>query len=481
MDLPRVGLMTFGDDRTHEWENYFRGLTVPRHRKAIEYFESLPIELHALDEVARPKEQIDRQVDALMAAGAESFIAHIPCWTSPNLVMRGVQRMDVPTVLVSNKEPGTHGSVGLFGAAGALDQIGKPHLRVREDFDGPQAGDIQRRTLPLFRAASAVARLRGKVFGLYGGRSLGIDTGTFDPMQWRRQFQVDAEHIDQLEIIRRAELVSDEKVEQMLSWLADNVHSIAYNDQGLTPAKLEHQVRCYLATKEINAEKGLDFVGVKCHPELSGHYVPQCITAAFMPGPYDAEGEKEPTMMACEADADAALTMELLKSVSGGKSVLFMDVSYIDDETLTFYLPNCGALSTWYAGRSDDPAANLRKVEVRPAMRAGGGAITYFTCAPGPLTLARLYRKAGQYQMAIMTGDVIDLSQDKYERFVDARGKHQLPTVFVEAAVNLETFTREFASNHILGVAGTYVDELVHVCRLLDIPAVFMNREEERP
>ena len=147
-------------------------------------------------------------------------------------------------------------------------------------------------------------------------------------------------------------------------------------------------------------------------------------------------------------------------------------------KTLTFYLPNCGAISTWYASRSDDVEENLRKVEVRPAMRAGGGAITYFTCAPGPLTLARLYRKAGEYQMAIMTGDVIDLPQDEYERFVEARGKHQLPTVFLKAEVDLEKFTGEFASNHILGVAGTYVDELVHVCQLLDIPAVFMNREE---
>ena len=43
--------------------------------------------------------------------------------------------------------------------------------------------------------------------GLFGGRSLGIDTGTFDPMQWRSQFGVDVTHIDQLEIVRRADLV----------------------------------------------------------------------------------------------------------------------------------------------------------------------------------------------------------------------------------------------------------------------------------
>jgi L-fucose/D-arabinose isomerase len=60
----------------------------------------------------------------------------------------------------------------------------------------------------------------GKVFGLFGGRSLGIDTGTFDPMQWKKLFGVDTEHIDQLEIIRRADLVPEADTKKMMTWLA---------------------------------------------------------------------------------------------------------------------------------------------------------------------------------------------------------------------------------------------------------------------
>jgi hypothetical protein len=76
--------------------------------------------------------------------------------------------MGLPTILLSNKSAATHGTVGLLGAGGALDQIGYRHLRVREDFDSPAlAGKI----LPFVRAASAVRRLRGSVFGLFGGNS----------------------------------------------------------------------------------------------------------------------------------------------------------------------------------------------------------------------------------------------------------------------------------------------------------------------
>lgn len=479
MNEPRVGLMTFGDNRPHEWEQVFKQLTEPRHKQAMKYFKRLPIELHASAHVARLKDEIDAQVDALAAAGVEAFIAHTPCWTSPNLVVRAIQRLNLPTIVLTNTSPATHGMVGFLGACGTLDQIGYPHLRVREDFDGADAEAVAVKTLPHFRAAAVKARLRGKVFGLFGGRSLGIDTGTFDPLQWKRMFAVDTEHVDQLEIIRRAELVSEEQTEHMVNWLEQNVAKVEYGQGKLTPEKLAFQVRCYLATKEIIAEKGLDFIAVKCMPDLTTYYVPQCISAAFLPGPYDAGGAKEPMMMACEADGDGALTMEILKQVSGGKPVLFMDVSYIDDQAQIFYMPNCGAFCSWYAKRSDDPAENLKMVELRPANRPGGGAITYFTASPGPLTFARLYRKHGDYFMAIVSGETIQLSEDKYEEFVQARGNLQLPTAFARLDVDIDTFINEFASNHILAVDGVYVRELQHVCQMLGITPVVFEREVE--
>ncbi|GAG12207.1 unnamed protein product, partial [marine sediment metagenome] len=181
---------------------------------------------------------------------------------------------------------------------------------MREEFEG-QA--VSEKSLPYFRAATAKARLRGQVFGLFGGRSLGIDTGTFDPLQWKRMFGVDTEHIDQLEIIRRADLVPEDQTTHMVNWLEKNVAQVDYGKGKLTREKLAFQVRCYLATKEIIAENRMDFIAIKCMPDLTTHFVPQCISAALMPGPYDAQGSKEPVAMACEADGDGALTMEILK------------------------------------------------------------------------------------------------------------------------------------------------------------------------
>lgn len=472
MNKPKVALMTFGDAREHEWNNLFRGLTEPRHKNIIEYFSKLPIELLVKDKIARTKDQIDEQVDQIKADGAEIFIAHIPCWTAPNLVVRGIQRMNLPVALVSNRHPGTHGTVGLLGAAGALDQIGYPHLRIREGFETPALAD---KMLPFIRAASAVSQLRGQTFGLFGGRSLGIDTGTFDPMQWRQLFGVDVEHIDQLEIIRRAELIDDKSTDQMVAWLEEKMGTVNYDGNRLTPEKLGFQSRCYLATRQIIAELGLDFVAIKCMPDLTNHYVPQCISAALLPGPYDAQGAQKPVPMACEADGDGALTMQILSLVSGGRPTLFGDLSHLDDENLTLYIPNCGAMCSWYAGRSSQPDKNLSKIELRPSFRPGGGATVYFKAAPGPVTLARLSRRAGKYIMVIFTGEAIEPPPEAYQEFIAARGSHQLPTMFVHATLNFDELIAEFGSNHISGVAGLCVDELVHVCRMLDIKPIVLG------
>jgi L-fucose isomerase len=178
--------------------------------------------------------------------------------------------------------------------------------------------------------------------------------------------------------------------------------------------------------------------------------------------------------MACEADADGALTMQVLKHVSGGVPPFFGDLSYLNESTHTLYLPNCGAVCSWYAGRSDVPAENLMHIELRPSVRPGGAAITYFKAAPGPMTLARLFRRAGKYVMAIIPGEAVAPTDEEYAAFVAARGAHQLPTAFVKVTADFDRIIAEYGANHISGVAGSFVAELEQFCGLLDITPIVL-------
>lgn len=470
---PIVGVVTFGDDRAFEWEHVFATMTVSHHEELLTALRTAPIKLVSAPEVARTREQIDAQIDALRAAGAEALVAHIPCWTAPNLVVRGVQRAALPTALVSNRDPSTHGLVGLLGAGGALDQIGWKHLRIREHVEG---GAAIARLLPFARAAAAVGRLRGSVFGLFGGRSLGIDTGTFDPMQWRALFGIDVEHVDQSEILREAAAIPTATTEKALAWLEAEVGAIAYDDAGLTRERLEHQVRCWLATRELALDKGLQFGAVKCMPDLSTHEVPQCLSACFLPGGSGPCGDEDSFMLACEADGDGALTMELLKLVSGGTPAFFADVSYVLEQSGTLCLPNCGAFCSWYAPRRED-STELQAVELRPAKRRGGGAITYFQAAPGPVTLARLGRRAGRYHLLVAPGHIVAPNPDEAALFRQARARHPLPMAFVRLAGDADRLVQAMPANHISGVAGDVTRELVDAADLLDIPVEVIGAE----
>ncbi len=478
MTRPKIGLVTFGDHRGPEWEKVFKNMTVPRHALAVAAISSLPVDLVSFPEVARTRDEIDAQIDSLKAAGIEAFIAHTPCWTSPNLVVHGVQRMGLFTVVLGNREMGTHGCVGLFGAAGALAQIGVEHRRLRLDYDAPS---YSRKLLPLLRAASTAVRLKGAVFGHFGGRSIGIDTATFDPMGWKKQFGVDTEHIDQVEIIRLAAGIAPERVDKMRVWIEKNAKEVLYNGTLFTKEKFDFQLACYLATKDLCKLHGLDFTAVKCMPELSNNYVPQCMTATFLPSDYDGEeGAKDATVMACEADADGALTQQILKLLSGGMPTFFADVSHIDDEKKTIYCVNCGALCAWYAGRHAAPEKNLNLITIKQSIRPGGAAISGFFAAAGPMQLARLYRVDGKYRMAILPAQAVTPDQAAIDGFVEARGAHQLPALFAKVDIDLDAFVAEYGSNHISGVAGYYVDELVEVCRMLGVEPVVFGASDAR-
>lgn len=470
--MPRIGVITFGDSRDHEWEKVFQGLTEPRHRALVQALDGLPAEIVSLPEVARSRSDIDRQVETLRRQDIDVFVAHTPAWTTPNLVVHGVQQMDMFTLVLGNRDPGTHGSVGLFAASGALKQIGFRHYAIRTDYE---TAALQAKVLPRARAAMVKKRLKGSVFGYFGGRSIGIDTGQFDAMQWRKQFGVDLEHIDQVEIVRRAEFVDPERIERMRTWLERESSGVVYDESKLTREKLDFQLGCYIATKDIVAELGLDFTAIKCMPELSSHYVPQCMSAAFLPDTYDGEeGAKDGIVMACEADADGALTQQILKLVSGGKPTFFADTSHIDDERRTLYCVNCGGMCAWFAGRSENAADNLKHIAIRQSIRPGGAGITYFVAAPGPMQLARLYRHDGHYRMAIITTEAFSPDQAVLDEFIAARGTHQLPTLFARIGFDVSDFLNEYGSNHISGVAGSYQEELLAVCELFDIePVVF--------
>lgn len=242
-----------------------------------------------------------------------------------------------PVAGYTNKDPLRPALVGLLCSGGSIDKMGVYHPRIIGDIG---RDDVQAELLSWSRAAGVVSKLVGETYCNFGGRSMGMGTAVRDPNDWIKRYGVDVEQIDQIAVLERAKTVDPGRVDHAYDWLRQNVGHI---DPRISPEKIKNQIRLYEATGEICREKGIDFYGIKCQPELSEvtNYAVPCLNQAFSNSTFDWHGPREPMVCACEADMGAAMTMRLLQGVSG-QPALFMDFRDYDEKRDEFISATVG-------------------------------------------------------------------------------------------------------------------------------------------
>ena len=393
-------------------------------------------------------------------------IFNIPVWAFPHFSMLAADATPGPLSLFSNLDPGQPGMVGMLAAGGALDQIGRHHLRAWGDISDP---DVLARLEASARAARAVSSLRGSTFGRIGGRPMGMYTAVANPDQWMEKFGVDVEEIDQWELVRRSEAVDGGRVRAAREWLEERAAGVHYDGDRLTPEKLERQIRTYHAMRELIDEWSLDFSGIKGQPELTTHFCTMDIAEAFLNDPYDWDGPKEPHVCATEADMDAALTMQILKHLSG-TPVLFADVRHYHADRGIWDLCNSGQHATWFAARCDVAEENLSHVHLYPEefFFPAGGAAVHHLAAGGDFTFARLTRLGGRYRMQAMRGAFERYDKETNEELM-GQSTYAWPHAFARMDADADEILSRYGSNHIHAIPGDHVEELKIVCRLLDV------------
>ena len=449
----RLALLSFSDGRKRVHEDLKAAILAHQMRIKEIAEQSGEIEVLIGQEVVYSTDLARQEAQRLESLHPDAVIFNIPVFAFPNFSVIAANLLRGPFLLLGPQDPRYPGLGGLLGAGGALSQVGIAHERMWVDLEDPA---LPAQILQFARAGAAVTRLRGQVYGLIGGRSLGMYTGASPAEQWTRTFGVDIDHVDQSEILRRAQLVPQSTATEARSWLESNVQEIRYDGVQLTPEKLDFQVRCWVAVQEIIEQFSFDFVGLKCHYDMSEFFSTQCLAAAFVNDPYDWRGPKKPVPLSCEADSDGALTMQVMTLITNTPSCL-LDLRFYDRKKNVLVMPNCGAAATWYAARSPDPAENLSRVRIVPSILkyAGGGAHVEFIYSPGPVTMARLSRSNAGYHMLITRGETIHCSPSEV-----TGAAANWPHAFVRADVTIQQLVKHMEANHLHLVAGDCVEEL---------------------
>src|SRR6266545_4068174 len=192
--------------------------------------------------------------EQLRRAGCRSLILCFNVWNFPYLVWPLLQTLgsDTPILSLSNNEGAYPGNVGLLATDGALRQTGLRTHRVigRQDDDETIAEVVD-----WLRAAQAVTAMRGEVYGLYGGHSMGMETGFFHLVPTIKALGTNAAQIDQLWVTERMKEVAPADVRAGREWFEGLLGDrLRYDGDMLTPERLEAQLRLYLALRELNDE-----------------------------------------------------------------------------------------------------------------------------------------------------------------------------------------------------------------------------------
>jgi L-fucose isomerase len=198
--------------------------------------------------------------------------------------------------------------------------------------------------------------------------------------------------------------------------------------------------------------------------------------------PYDWKGGKEPTVCATEADAYAAITMQLLKYISGGLPILFMDVRLYHPDKDIWDFCNSGNHSSWYASQSFNPTENFKKITFHPALDfyfKAGGASVEFNAAPGQMTFARLGLWDDKLYMVIVKGESLDFPAEEIKK-LNEQTNPTWPHVHTRLNCSFNEFLSTFPCNHILGVAGDYLDSLIYLCEISGITPVVLGDDGKK-
>jgi L-fucose isomerase len=408
-----------------------------------------------LDEgsITRQYKDMEDAGRALRAKKIKVLVIYVGTWTYANCAVAAALQADVPVIIWADAEPGTCGLVGGSIARGGMDEYGiYSHMVYGRFNDEPTL----KRLNMLLNAACAAKGLDGTIMGLGGGRSMGMVTAVCDPNKLKKQFGIEVDSFEQLDVINRAELIEESIAIEFLGWMKNTFGKFIAKDEVIIK-----QIKLYLALKDFCKEKHYDFVAIKCLPELPSIYTTFCLAHAICGDDEDAYGKKERFILSCEADINAAITMQLMLYLTGGP-VMFTDLTQYDFASDVLTTCNCGSQPTDFAKCKKD--VNWEIEGIHEFKWKYGGCCPQHVGKPGKVTMARLSVNDGKYEMLITSAEAVEMPREKLRETIWER-----PHTYFKLISDKQKFFDAVRSNHIHVVYGNWEEDLVEACNIMGI------------
>lgn len=351
--------------------------------------------------------------------------------------------------------PGSQGwrPVGGLVLHGGLKEVGIKHRFVYGGYDDPK--EIKK-IISYCRAAHEKNRLNMSTIGVFGGRGMGQSCGVADPSQWMKKFGVDIDSRDTTELIRIANNITADEIQQAKIRIQPSFLDPIPDDE-----TSEKSIRLYLAIKKIIKKENWDFYTIQSFPGMADNYSATCFAQSMMLN----DGVGTSTL----SDFNTLMTVKLLIDLSE-EPVYYGDLQHIDKSNNEIKIIGDGACPPSLAGKLGP--AGLAEHGI-PTEGEAGGLSVKLVCKPGEGVLARLGRNNGEFEMIITRCSISEPPEEELEKRRNECGIPFWPHAFVTARCNidqlLEAWNNEYA---VLGYGDHLYDELLAFCELTGIKAI---------
>lgn len=403
-------------------------------------------------------------------------------WNEPNVPIKLAKGIDVPVALVTKNTPEWPGITAITSTGASFWETSFTyHMKSHERFVIQQDGNIDS-IVQWANAAISLNHLKNGNLVLWGeGPALNM-AHLGDNIENLKGFLAkDIVTYDQEILLQKVEkiLADDEmRVIKFKNWLESNGCNIVYDNKMTSEDIVLKQIALYFAAKDFISDahlRGETIVGasIKCQPELSVDYgTTPCLIPAFLPFPIDNEGPKPIIPTVCEGDIKGLITSVLLYGLNGIPP-LFGDLKILKENY--FVIANCGAASAFYAANSTDPEKTLSASTIAPQCQGkSGGAFGYITPKTDEeATFARLIKIDEEYSLQIGTGLILDFALGEEKTWGTT-----WPHTAIQMKIPGELFVKALGTNHLSITLGNYSKELKYIAKMLDIPVVSLDDED---
>jgi len=441
----------------------------------------------------RPVASVAEGLRVIKRAKGDRFINFQAGWVYPDFSVSPMWQLpaDLPKLFLGSAIPDFPGSVALFAAASGTAHVGIKTDRLfierfenhddyaaaldaflnQGSFRPPypktikvEVGESQRK-----KAKKIKNELSGSIYGAVGPRSMQM-WNKISEADFLRYFGIAREGFDGLRLAKMAEKVPEKRAQRAVDFLLRKGMDLRFGPnpkKHLTREMVVFQMQVYFALLELIEQFGLDFIGVQDQLDWIEHYPTTDLTLGLLNNKLRPETEGTTVVAATEADDAAALTMQLLKLISGGQPVGFNDFRYWDPAQGLYWFVNSGALAPFFAsGRNDSLSGSWSERQTPMYFREGGGTCSLVVRVPGVVTWARFSYRDHKIYLAAGRG-VTDVPTDKQWKERSRKCSPEWPHWYLKLCGRIEW---KINSNHPITVLGDRLADLKAVAEELRIP-----------